>query len=164
MEALFKPHHFLDLLYELAENNSQFDTFSPTGQQMGYYGNCLAAGEIDTVVFTTGADGPCAPCQKLADGICTDTFTTPEAIAFNRGFTRKYDYNLKMDTDLIGALPQVFTPGQAQPMDGVLAQLREQLTPEMILMTWYRKDRVAMTFRGLEMAIQARKRLKGLSH
>ena len=45
-----------------------------------------------------------------------------------------------------------------------LAQLREQLTPEMILMTWYRKDRVAMTFRGLEMAIQARKRLKGLSH
>lgn len=154
MEALFKPHHFLDLLYEMAENNGHFETYAPTGQQMGYYGNLLSAGEIDTVVFTTAADGPCAPCKKLIDGICSDGLT-PDTTA-RCGFTRKYDYNMKMDTDLIGALPAVFTPGQARSLDEVLAQLQQKLTPEIILLNWPRENRVELTYHGLEMAIQAR--------
>lgn len=50
---------------------------------------------------------------KLADGVCTDAFTTPESIA---------------------------------------------LTPEIILLTWQRKDRVELTYRGLDMLMDGRNR------
>ena len=79
MHATFKPHHFLDFLYEMAENNGVFELFSPYGHVMGHYGNLLAAGKIDTVSFTAGADDPCKPCQKLREGICTDIF--PAAVS-----------------------------------------------------------------------------------
>ena len=153
MNAKFKPHHFLDLIYEIAENGGVFDTFSPYGHVMGYYGNLLSAGKIDSVIFTTGADGPCAPCKKLVNGICQDTLD-PSA---NRGFTRKYDYNLKLDHDLISALPEIFTPDKEISADEVFALLKEKLTPGIILLNWQRDRRVELTLKGLDMAIEARK-------
>ena len=157
MHATFKPHHFLDFLYEMAENGGVFKTEHPYGHIMGYYGNLLSAGKIDTVTFTTAADDPCRPCKNLVDGICMDEFTTPEAISFNKGFTRKYDYNMKMDTDLVAALPSVFSLGQERSIDELYYMLLEKLTPEIILLNWDRENRVELTFKGIEMAIQTRK-------
>lgn len=156
MHAFIKPHHFLDYLAELVEFNGVFPAATPSGSAYFHYGNLLAAGQIDKVTFTKAADDPCGPCQKLVDGICTDAFTTPEAIAFNEGFTRKYDYNMKMDTDLENVLPCVFACGQERDIDEVFALLKEKLTPEIILLTWKKKNRVENTYKGLDMAIQAR--------
>ena len=84
--------------------------------------------------------------------------TNTEAIAFNKGFTRKYDYNMKMDLDLIEALPSVFSPNQERSIDEIYAMLLEKLTPKIILLNWDRENRVELTFKGIEMAIQTRKR------
>ena len=157
MHATIKPHHFLDYMYEMAAYNGQFNPVMDSGASYGYYGTLIAAGKIDTVSFTTGADDPCQKCRNLVDGICQDQFVTPEAIAFNKGFTRKYDYNMKMDLDLIEALPSVFSPDQERSIDEIYAMLQEKLTPEMILLNWDREKRVELTFRGIEMAIQTRK-------
>ena len=154
MHATFKPHHFLDFLYEMAENGGTFGTENPFGHVMGKYGNLLSAGKIGRVTFTSGADDPCGPCRNLVDGLCTDTFS-PEAAAAN-GYQRKYDYNMKLDLDLVAALPCVFSLGQERSIDEVYALLREKLTPEIILLNWPRQDRVELTYRGLGMAIQAR--------
>ena len=154
MHAVFKPHHFLDFLYEMAENGGYFDTYSPYGHVMGYYGNLLSDGKIDTIAFTTGADDACRPCRKLADGICTDVF--PTAVADRYGTARKYDYNMKLDLALVQALPCVFTCEQEQDIDTVYAMLQEKLTPEIILLNWPRDNRVELTLRGLAMAIKAR--------
>ncbi|MBR4961765.1 MAG: hypothetical protein IKY52_12785 [Clostridia bacterium] len=154
MRAVFKPHHFLDFLYEMAENGGCFDTYSPYGHVMGYYGNLLSAGKIDTIAFTTGADDACRPCQKLADGICTDVF--PPAVADRYGVERKYDYNMKLDLAFLEALPSVFTCGKELDIDAVYALLQEKLTPEIILLNWPRDNRVELTLRGLAMAIRAR--------
>lgn len=154
MHAVFKPHHFLDFLYEMAENNGVFDTFSPYGHVMGTYGNLLSAGKIDTVTFTPGADSACAPCKKLKDGICTDIFS-PE-VAARYGVDRKYDYNLRLDMAIMQALPCVFSFDRERDIDEVYALLREKLTPEIILLNWPRENRPELTFRGLEMAIRAR--------
>lgn len=156
MHAKFKPHHFLDFIYEMAENGGVFDTYSPYGHVMGYYGNLLSAGKIDLVSFTTGADDACAPCKNLADGICQDTLA-PQDTA-RHGFVRKYDYNMKLDTDLIAALPEIFTPGKERNIDEVYARLSQKLTPEIILLNWERPNRVELTLKGLEMAITARKK------
>ncbi len=145
-------------MYEMAANNGKMDPFMPNGSDYGYYGTLIASGKIDTVTFTSGADDPCQHCRKLEDGICRDEFTTPEAIAFNKGFTRKYDYNLKMDSDLAEVLPAVFSLGKERSIDEIYAMLLEKLTPEIILLTWDRDNRVELTFRGIEMAIEARKR------
>lgn len=157
MHVTIKPHHFLDYMYEMAAFNGKFNPVSPSGSQYGYYGTLIAAGKIDNVSFTTGADDACQQCIKLIDGLCTDEFTTPESISFNKGFTRKYDYNMKMDTDLIRELPSVFTPGQVRSIDEIYAILLEKLTPEIILLNWDRENRVELTFKGIEMAIQTRK-------
>ena len=154
MHATFKPHHFLDFLYEMAENNGVFETFSPYGHVMGHYGNLLSAGKIDTVSFTAGADDPCKPCQKLKEGICTDIF--PAAVAAQYGIERKYDYNRKLDLSFEAALPDIFSFDQERNIDEVYVQLKEKLTPEIILLNWPRENRVELTLRGLEMAIQAR--------
>ncbi|MBQ7058241.1 MAG: Gfo/Idh/MocA family oxidoreductase [Firmicutes bacterium] len=154
MKATFKPHHFLDFLYELAENGGVFDTFSPYGHIMGYYGNLLSAGKIDTIVFTSGADDPCAPCRKLNEGICADLF--PPDVAARYGVDRKYDYNLKLDLTFHHALPDVFPFDQERSIDEVFSMLQEKLTPEIILLNWPRENRVKLTYRGLAMAISAR--------
>ena len=154
MHAVFKPHHFLDFLHEMAENGGTFDTNSPYGHVMGYYGNLLAAGGIDTVTFTTGADDACRPCRKLADGICTDVF--PQAVAERYGVERKYDYNMKLDLAFVQALPCVFTCGTEQSINTVYTLLTEKLTPEIILLNWPRDNRVELTLKGLAMAIRAR--------
>lgn len=158
MHATIKPHHFLDYMYEMAAYDGKFDPVMANGASYGYYGTLIAAGSIDTVTFTTGADDPCQKCRNLEDGICQDRFIAPEVIAANRGYTRKYDYNLKMDMDLIAALPSVFSPDQARSIDEIYALLQEKLTPEIILLNWDREDRVKLTFRGIEMAIQTRKK------
>ena len=157
MHATIKPHHFLDYMYEMAAFNGEFNPVTPSGSDYGYFGTLIAAGKIDTVTFTTGADDPCGHCKNLLDGICQDQFVTPEAIAFNKGYTRKYDYNMKMDTDLVAALPCVFSPDQERSIDEIYALLQEKLTPEIILLNWQRDDRVELTFRGIEMAIATRK-------
>ena len=157
MHITVKPHHFLDYIYEMAAYNGEINPVMANGSNYGYIGTLIAAGKIDRVSFTTGADDPCRNCRKLVDGICTDEFTTPEAIEFNKGFTRKYDYNMKMDTDLVQVLPEVFALGQERSIDEVYALLQEKLTPEIILLNWDRENRVALTFRGIEMAIEARK-------
>ncbi len=155
MHAFFKPHHFLDYLHEIAENNGSFYPVSPSGNAWGTYGNLLSSGKIDTVTFTSGADDPCGPCQKLKDGICTDIFSDEVAALY--GVDHKYDYNMRMDLAFIEILPEVFSPNTERSIDDVYALLKDMLTPEIILMNWPRKNRVEMTLRGLEMAIQARK-------
>ena len=156
MHITVKPHHFLDYIYEMAAYNGEINPVMASGSNYGYIGTLIAAGKIDSVSFTTGADDPCQNCCKLVDGICQDQFVTPEAIAFNKGFTRKYDYNMKMDTDLVQVLPEVFALGQERSIDEVFAQLKEKLTPEIILLNWQREQRVELTMRGLEMLIQTR--------
>lgn len=158
MHATIKPHHFLDYMYEMAAYNGKVNPIMANGSDYGYYGTLIAAGKIDTISFTTGADDPCQHCTKLIDGLCTDEFTTPESISFNKGFTRKYDYNMKMDTDLVAALPEVFALDQPHSIDEIYAMLQQKLTPEIILLNWERENRVELTFKGIEMAIQTRKR------
>lgn len=158
MHATIKPHHFLDYMYEMAAYNGEFNPVMANGSDYGYYGTMIASGKIDSVTFTSGADEPCQHCRNLVDGICMDEFTTPEAISFNKGFTRKYDYNMKMDTDLVAALPSVFSLGQERSIDELYYMLLEKLTPEIILLNWDRENRVELTFKGIEMAIQTRKR------
>ena len=154
MHAVFKPHHFLDFLYEIAENNGVFSEESPTGHAMGYYGNQLSAGNIDTVTFTPDADSPCYPCQKLKDGICTDTFSAEVAARY--GTDRKYVYNRRLDMAFHEALPDIFVFDEERSIDEVYALLSEQLTAEIILLNWPRDNRVELTLRGLAMAIDAR--------
>ena len=156
MHMTVKPHHFLDYMYEMAAFHGEFDPVTPSGSNYGYCGTLIAAGKISTVTFTKEADDPCGNCRNLLDGICQDQFVTPGAIAFNKGFARKYDYNMKMDTDLVAALPEVFALDQERSIDEVYAQLQEKLTPEIILLNWDRENRVELTFRGIEMAIAAR--------
>ena len=155
MHAVFKPHHFLDFLYEIAENNGVFSEESPTGHAMGYYGNLLSAGKIDTVAFTPDADSPCYPCKKLRDGICTDVFS--EAVAAQYGTDRKYVYNRRLDMTFHEVLPEIFVFDEERSIDEVYALLSEKLTSEIILLNWPRDNRVQLTFRGLAMAIDARK-------
>ena len=161
MHLIIKPHHFLDYMYEMAAFNGVFNPVTPSGSDYGYCGTLIAAGKIDSVTFTSGADDACRNCVKLVDGICMDEFTTPEAIEFNKGFTRKYDYNMKMDTDLVAALPSVFSLGQERSIDEIYIMLLERLTPEIILLNWDRENRVELTFQGIEMAIQTRNRQTG---
>lgn len=156
MHAIIKPHHFLDYMYEMAAYNGQINPVMANGSDYGYFGTLIAAGKIDSVSFTTGADDPCSNCRNLLDGICQDQFITPEAITFNKGFTRKYDYNMKMDTDLVAALPEVFSLDKERSIDEIYIMLQKKLTPEIILLNWDRENRVELTFRGIEMAIQAR--------
>ena len=156
MHATFKPHHFLDFLYEMAENGGVFETEHPYGHIMGYYGNLLSAGKIDTVTFTTAADDPCRPCRNLVDGICMDVFSKEEAELY--GFARKYDNSMKLDTDIERALPEVFAFDKVLSIDTVYALLKEKLTPGVILLNWPRPNRVELTYKGLQMAIQARNR------
>ena len=154
MHATFKPHHFLDFLHEIAENNGTFSEESPFGHVMGYYGNLLAAGKIDTVSFTCGADDPCKPCRKLKDGICQDVFDPQTAARYQ--CDRKYDYNMKLDLTFAEVLPEIFSFDCERSIDDVYAQLKEKLTPEIILLNWPRENRVSLTMRGLDMAIAAR--------
>ena len=154
MHATFKPHHFLDFLYEMAENGGTFETVHPYGHIMGYYGNLLSAGKIDSVTFTTAADDPCKPCKNLVDGICMDVFSKEEAELY--GFARKYDNSMKLDTDIERALPEVFAFETERNIDQIYGMLKEKLTPEIILLNWLRPNRVELTFQGLEMAINAR--------
>jgi len=154
MQATFKPHHFLDLLHEIAENNGVFPPSLPGGHVMNDYGNLLAAGKIDTVSFTPGADDPCKPCKKLVNGICTDIFDPATAALY--GVDHKYDYNRKLDLLFEQTLPDIFAFDQEKSIDAVYALLREKLTPEIILLNWPRENRVSLTLRGLEMAIEAR--------
>ena len=160
MHIQVKPHHFLDYIYEMAAFQGKFDPVMATGSQYGYVGTLLAAGKIDSVTFTSGDDDACQNCCKLVEGICTDEFTTPEAIAFNKGYTRKYDYNMKMDMDFVQELPEVFSLGQVRNIDEVYALLHEKLTPEIILLNWQREKRVELTFQGLEMLIKKRECVK----
>ena len=154
MHATFKPHHFLDFLYEMAENGGTFETEHPYGHIMGYYGNLLSAGKIDSVTFTTAADDPCKPCKNLVDGICMDVFSREEAELY--GFARKYDNSMKLDTDIERALPEVFSFEKERSIDEVYALLQEKLTPDIILLNWPRENRVELTYHGLKMAITAR--------
>ena len=154
MHATFKPHHFLDFLYEMAENGGTFETEHPYGHIMGYYGNLLSAGTIDSVTFTTAADDPCKPCKNLVDGICMDVFSREEAELY--GFARKYDNSMKLDTDIERALPEVFSFEKERSIDEVYALLQEKLTPDIILLNWPRENRVELTYHGLKMAITAR--------
>lgn len=154
MHAVFKPHHFLDFLYEIAENQGVFSEESPSGHAMGYYGNLLSAGKIDTVAFTPDADSPCYPCQKLKDGICTDMFSAEVAAQY--GTDRKYVYNRRLDMMFHEALPDIFVFDEERSIDEVYALLSEQLTAEIILLNWPRDNRVELTLRGLAMAISAR--------
>ena len=158
MKAVFKPHHFLDLLCDAGENGGVFDTRSPYGHAYGACGNLLAAGKIDSVVFTSGADDICGPCLKLEDGVCADIF--PPAVAAAYGVDRKYDSNLNLDLGFIGILPSIFSPDTERSVDEILELLSEKLTPAIILMNWPRRDRVGLTLRGLALAIRARKAQK----
>ena len=154
MHAIFKPHHFLDFLYDIAKFNGVLSTVSPYGHAYGACANLLAAGKVDTVTFTSGADDTCKPCRKLKDGVCSDIF--PPETAARYGVDRKYDYNLKMDLRLMQALPEVFSPDVERSIDDVYALLREKLTPEIILLNWPQPNRPELTLRGLDMAIRAR--------
>lgn len=156
MHATFKPHHFLDFLYEIAENGGVFETEHPYGHIMGYYGNLLSTGQIDTVTFTTAADDPCMPCKNLLNGICMDVFSKEEAELY--GFARKFDNSMKLDTDIERALPCVFSFDCKRSIDDVYALLKEKLTQDIILLNWPRENRVELTYRGLDMAIKAREK------
>ena len=121
---------------------------------MGYYGNLLSAGKIDTVAFTPDADSPCYPCQKLKDGICTDMFSAEVAARY--GTDRKYVYNRRLDMAFHEALPDIFVFDEEQSIDAVYALLSEKLTEEILLLNWPRENRAELTFRGLAMAMDAR--------
>ena len=155
MHATFKPHHFLDFLYEIAENNGVFSEESPSGHLMGYYGNLLAAGKIDTVTFSSGADDSCKPCRKLKDGICTDRFDAATTARY--GTDSKYEYNKSVDLLFAQTLPDIFSFDREQNIDDVYAYLQEHLTPEIILQNWPRDRRAELTMQGLAMAMEARK-------
>ena len=155
MHATLKPHHFLDLICDMAANNGVFEYISPYGHAMRTYGNLLSAGDIDSVTFTPGADDVCKPCKMLVDGICTDVFT--EEVAKSYGMDRKYDYNMKLDMTFVQVLPEVFSFDKERSIDDVLELLKEKLTPDIILMNWPRANRVELTLKGLDMVIKARK-------
>ena len=154
IHATFKPHHFLDFLYEIAENNGVFSEESPSGHLMGYYGNLLAAGKIDTVTFTSGADDSCNPCRKLKDGICTDRFDAATTARY--GTDSKYEYNKSLDLQFAALLPDIFSFDCERSIDEVYAYLQKHLTPEIILKNWPRNHRVEYTMQGLAMAMEAR--------
>ena len=154
MHATLKPHHFLDLICDMAANNGVFEYVSPYGHAMRVYGNLLSAGDIDSVTFTPGADDACKPCKMLSDGICTDVFT--EEVAKNYGMDKKYDYNMKLDMTFVQILPEVFSFDTERNVDEVFTLLKEKLTPEIILMNWPRANRVELTLKGLDMVIEAR--------
>jgi hypothetical protein len=84
-----------------------------------------------------------------------DVFSKEEAELY--GFSRKYDNSMKLDTDIERALPEVFSFEKERNIDEVYALLKEKLTPEIILLNWPRKNRVELTYNGLEMATTARK-------
>ena len=65
---------------------------------------------------------------------------------------------MKLDLDFIAALPEIFTPDREISIDKVYAMLKEKLTPEIILLNWEREKRVELTLKGLDMAIDARKK------
>lgn len=154
MHATFKPHHFLDFLYEIAENNGVFSEVSPSGHLMGCFGNLLAAGKIDTVTFTSGADDPCKPCCKLKDGICTDRFDAATTARY--GTDSKYEFNKALDLLFAETLPDIFSFDRERSIDDVYAYLLAHLTPEIILKNWPRDNRAELTMQGLAMAIKAR--------
>ena len=74
MHITVKPHHFLDYIYEMAAYNGEINPVMASGSNYGYIGTLIAAGKIDSVSFTTGADDPCSNCRNLLDGICQDQF------------------------------------------------------------------------------------------
>lgn len=154
MHATFKPHHFLDLLCDMGRNNGNFDTENPYGHSMGYYGNLLAQGKIDTITFTSGADDPCKTCKKLSDGICEDVYSPKDADKY--GFSKKYDYNMKLDTGFNKELPLVFSFGDEKRIDMIFELLDKLLTSDIILLNWPRDNRVELTYRGLDLAKKAR--------
>ena len=69
MYITVKLHHFLVYMYEMAAYNGEINPVMANGSNYGYIGTLIAAGKIDTVSFTTGADDPCSNCRNLLDGI-----------------------------------------------------------------------------------------------
>jgi len=58
MHASIKTHHLLDFMYEMTAFHGKFETVTPNGSNYGYCGSLIAAGKIDIVNFTAGADDP----------------------------------------------------------------------------------------------------------
>ena len=155
MHLIIKPHHFLDLICDMAANNGNFEYLSPYGHGMHKCGNLLANGKINTITFTAGADDVCMPCIKLKDGICTDIFN--EETTKRYGMDKKHDYNMGLDTRFINVLPDVFVPDTILNIDDVYKKLKDALTPEIILLNWPKDNRVELTIKGLKMAMDTRK-------
>ena len=149
MHTLIKPHHFLDLLYEVDLYDGCFPGFHPYGHQMGRIGNLLVAGEVDTVIFTAKADDGCGPdCVKLKNGRCTDVFSPEEEEVY--GYDSKLLYSYVMDTGLAEALPEVFVFGIERSLEYVLDELKCRLSQKLLDICWPRPDRMAHTERGIE--------------
>ena len=154
MHATLKPHHFLDLLCDIAEFGGVYTSSNPYGNLVPVYGSLLAQGNLDSVTFTADVDDICIPCNKLENGICTIIFS--DEVAKSYGVTRQYEYNLGLDNSFAKALPEVFGFGVERSIEEIFETLKEKLTYEIILLNWPKENRIDLTKRGLEMAIAAR--------
>lgn len=154
MHAKLKPHHFMDLICGIAENDGVFKHESPYGNLVHVYGNLLAEGKLDSITFTPDVDDICIPCNKLENGICTIVFS--DEVAKRYGVERQYEYNLGLDNGFANALPEVFGFGVERSIDDIYVILKENLTDDLISINWPKQNRIDFTYRGLEMAIKAR--------
>lgn len=154
MRIVIKPHHLLDLLYEVDFYDGCLPESHPYGHQMGWIGNLLVTGEVDAVIFTVKADDGCGlDCSKLKNGKCTDVFSTEERAIYNYG--SKFLYSYVQDADLAEALPEVFAFGIERRLKYVLDMLRCNLSQKLLDICWPRPDRMAHTEKGLERILKA---------
>ena len=154
MHATLKPHHFMDLICDIAEFGGVYTSDNPYGNLVPVYGSLLAMGGLDSVTFTADVDDICVPCNKLENGICSIVFS--EEVAKMYGVERQYEYNLGLDNSFAKALPEVFGFGVQRSIDEIFASLKEKLTDEIILLNWPRENRIDLTYRGLDIVINAR--------
>ena len=154
MHATLKPHHFMDLICDIAEFGGVYENGNPYGNLVPVYGSLLAKGGLDSVTFTAGVDDICVPCNKLENGICSIVFS--EEVAKMYGVERQYEYNLGLDNSFARALPEVFGFGVEHSIEEIFETLKEKLTDEIILLNWPRENRIDLTYRGLDMVINAR--------
>ena len=154
MHATLKPHHFMDLICDIAEFGGVYTSDNPYGNLVPVYGTLLANGKLDSVTFTAGVDDICVPCHKLENGICTIVFS--DEVAKNYGTDRQCEYNLGLDNSFARALPEVFGFGVEHSIEEIFETLKEKLTDEIILLNWPRENRIHLTYRGLDMVINAR--------
>ena len=94
LEAIrIKPHHFVDILAELADGPVRFEP-SPYGHAVHTVARRLLADRNAVLMMELGADDICEPCIHNAGGLCDDVIDTsfrPNAPQSKR------EYNLLID-------------------------------------------------------------------